>query len=155
MDDPSGKAKKIAWVLTWINASWSYPYVPHAASSATAKQSFVDFKNSSYTLFGGDIQTMYEPLPDVTVGISDEERLSDNDFQCYPIPSKGSLTIRLSNFNQPSRLQIFDVNGKLLHEIQSSKEEFTLNVKQMLASGMYVMRASDNWKTITRKLIVQ
>jgi hypothetical protein len=154
-EDPSGKAKKIAWVLTWINASWSYPYVPHASSSATAKQSFMDFKNSPYTLFGGDIQTLYEPLPDVTVGISNNERLEKSDFKCYPIPSKGSVTIKLSNFKRPSHLQIFDVSGKLLQEIETSKEEFTLNVKQMLASGVYVIRASDNWKTITRKLIVQ
>jgi mannan endo-1,4-beta-mannosidase len=154
-DDPTGKAKKIAWVLTWINASWSYPYVPHASSSATAKQSFVDFKNSPYTLFGGEIQTMYEPLPDVTVGISNNERLEDRDFQCYPIPSKGSVTIKLSNFKRPSHLQIFDVSGKLLHEVEASQKEFTLNLKQLLASGVYFIRASDNWKTITRKLIVQ
>jgi hypothetical protein len=37
MEDPNGKAIKIAWVLTWINSSWSFPYVPHTGSSQAAK----------------------------------------------------------------------------------------------------------------------
>jgi mannan endo-1,4-beta-mannosidase len=47
-DDPSGKAKRIAWALTWINSSWSNPYVAHSGTGTAAKQSFIDFKNSPY-----------------------------------------------------------------------------------------------------------
>src|SRR5690606_24890344 len=51
VNDPAGKAHKIAWILTWINANWSEPYVPHPASSQAAKQSFMDFKASPYAMF--------------------------------------------------------------------------------------------------------
>jgi len=67
MDDPSGKSKKIAWVLTWINASWSEPYVPHSGSSATVKQSFIDFKNSPNVLFGDEIDDLYTYVAPVLV----------------------------------------------------------------------------------------
>src|SRR5690606_159671 len=60
-DDRSGEIIRIAWVLTWINASWSHPYVPHASSSPAARQSFTAFKDSPYTIFSDNMQNMYEP----------------------------------------------------------------------------------------------
>lgn len=76
LDDPTGKSKKIAWVLTWINASWSEPYVPHATSSAAVKQSFIDFKNSPNVLFGDEIQDMYTSVAIQSIAVKGENDLT-------------------------------------------------------------------------------
>lgn len=48
-------AGKIAWILTWINASWSGPYIPTPASPQTAKDDFQKFYDSEATLFQTEI----------------------------------------------------------------------------------------------------
>lgn len=59
VNDPTGKSRKIAWLLTWINASWSFPYIPHSNSTPEAIQSFKEFKNSPNVIFGDRIPNMY------------------------------------------------------------------------------------------------
>ncbi len=54
--DPKGL--HIAWVLTWVNTSWSGPYVPHAASSQTVKDDFQLFYDDPATLFQEDVSAM-------------------------------------------------------------------------------------------------
>ncbi len=51
--DPKGL--NIAWVLTWINTSWSGPYVPHTASPQAAKDDFIIFYNDPVTLFEEEV----------------------------------------------------------------------------------------------------
>lgn len=61
-DDNAGK---IAWILTWINASWSGPYIPHADSPQAAKDDFKAFYESEHTLFQNDVAALnvYSPPP--------------------------------------------------------------------------------------------
>lgn len=62
LNDPTGKSKKIAWVLTWINASWSVPYVAHSTSSSAVKSSFNNFKKSPNAVFGSEVKGIYGTL---------------------------------------------------------------------------------------------
>lgn len=59
----SERGLKIAWVLTWINTSWSGPYVPHKASPQAAKDDFIQFYNHEATLFEADVAALnvYDP----------------------------------------------------------------------------------------------
>ena len=59
------EAGKIAWALTWINASWSGPYVPHAASPQAAKDDFIKFYDDPATLFQEEVDALdvYSPPP--------------------------------------------------------------------------------------------
>ncbi|MCC5022586.1 MAG: hypothetical protein J6386_07215 [Candidatus Synoicihabitans palmerolidicus] len=50
----SPKAKRIAWVLTWINSHWSGPYTPHIAS----QEAFRSFYDDPRTLFQTDVASM-------------------------------------------------------------------------------------------------
>ncbi len=61
----SPKARKIAWVLTWINASWSGPYIPRLQSPPAAKDDFAAFYDSPFTLFQNEVAALkvYEPPP--------------------------------------------------------------------------------------------
>ncbi|WP_221029357.1 glycoside hydrolase family 26 protein [Actomonas aquatica] len=59
----SEKARRIAWILTWINAHWSGPYTPHAESPAASQDAFRAFHADPRTLFQRDVAKLklYEP----------------------------------------------------------------------------------------------
>jgi hypothetical protein len=152
MDDPSGKAKKIAWVLTWINASWSEPYVPHSASSQTVKSSFINFKNAEAVLFGDEITNMYTPLaePEIPVGI-EKSKKNSSDLQVYFSANGHMLTVQLNAFQKPVQLELYDLTGKLISKTVTSQDEHRMNTP--VKPGVYVMRASDHTKTASKKII--
>lgn len=54
----SPKAKRIAWILTWINAHWSGPYTPHAESPEASQDAFRAFHADPRTLFQKDVAAM-------------------------------------------------------------------------------------------------
>ncbi len=153
MDDPSGKSKRIAWVLTWINASWSYPYVPHSASSSTAKQNFIDFKNSPNVLFGDEIANMYVPMdPPVSV---ENEIVSEDDLQVFPVPSKDKITIRLKNFAFPAKLTFYNDRGQQLYEMTVTKPEVSIDSARFFRAGLYLLKASDATKSVSRRIVLE
>lgn len=154
LNDPSGKSKKIAWVLTWINASWSEPYVAHTSSSSTVKQSFIDFKNSEHIMFGDEIQNLYEPLP-VVVAVEDEWSELQEDIIIYPQPAYHNVTVDLGSFSKPVRITIFDVAGKIVYDKEVTESKLTLADDTFRHTGIYVIKATDVRRTINRKLILK
>lgn len=153
LDDPSGKSKKIAWMLTWINASWSVQYVAHSASSTEVKQSFISFKNSANVVFGdeSEMPDMYSPF----VPVSAEDELAENALQIFPNPSGDKLTIRSVGVEKFSTVRIFNTTGQLTHNIPDFKREVTLNAKEILAPGVYIIKATNDKKVITRKIVIR
>lgn len=51
----SEKARHIAWVLTWINSSWSGPYAPYSGSPKASQEAFRKFYEHEATLFEKDV----------------------------------------------------------------------------------------------------
>lgn len=153
VDDRSGNITKIAWVLTWINASWSEPYVPHASSSATARNNFIAFKDSPHVIFSDKAQNMYEPV--VITSASEEVVASREDLTVYPVPARNEVTFRLHGFALPAWVRIVDLTGRVVYQRQATDEEFTLELGNLLQSGMYRVTASDPRKTIHRKLVIR
>lgn len=151
-DDRSGNVTKIAWVLTWINASWSEPYVPHSSSSATAKSNFVAFKDSPHVIFSDKAQNMYEPV--VITSASEEVAPRPEDLIVYPVPAGSDVTVRLHGFTSPTSVRIMDLTGRVAYEIKTNADELILRLDNM-PSGMYTVNASDHRKTIYKKLLVR
>ena len=60
--EQGGTDIRIAWVLAWFNAPWKSSqndlFIPNNNSSTTVKDDFVDFKNSSTTLFQEEVKTL-------------------------------------------------------------------------------------------------
>ncbi len=54
----SPKARRIAWILTWINAHWSGPYTPHAESPEVSQEAFRQFYRDPRTLFERDVAAL-------------------------------------------------------------------------------------------------
>jgi mannan endo-1,4-beta-mannosidase len=151
VDDPAQNAHKIAWVLTWINASWSVPYVPHQSSSPEARQSFMDFKNSPFVIFGDEIPAMYSSTP--VVGIFEEP---DGGIQLvvHPLPVENSMTISLSGFEKIASAEFYDMQGKLAYRLTIDDQKATINTSGLLDSGLYILLVSDSKSVKTKKLFV-
>ena len=157
-NDPNGKAQKIAWVLTWINASWSFPYVPHSGSSAMAKQSFIDFKNSPNTIFADELPDMYDPeieipAPAPVTSLEDSDGTHEN-VQIFPSPSQNTVTVKLSGFDILPILNIYNMNGQLISEKQAEGVETTFSTKEWEA-GVYMLRINNSGKSLYEKFVVK
>lgn len=67
----------------------------------------------------------------------------------YPNPSSGSFYIQ--NINQPISLEIFDATGRLALQQEITSD---IRIDHNLATGIYLVRLSNDDKTTIRKLIV-
>ncbi|MBK5277642.1 MAG: T9SS type A sorting domain-containing protein [Bacteroidia bacterium] len=153
LEDPTGKSIKIAWLLTWINASWSFPYVPHSASSAMAKQSFIDFKNSPHTIFGSQTQNLYEPW--IVTAFQDNIKEPLPSLVLYPIPATDVLSIRLIDFDLPARIRITDLAGKIIYTSIVQQNETTHSISSIAVAGFYLVYANNQSSEFSAKLIVR
>jgi len=153
VEDPSGKARKIAWALTWINASWSKAYVAHGGSSQTVKQSFIDFKNSPNVIFGDEIPDMFSPLPEV-VAVEENGHQMAPHIQLYPNPVEDKFTVQLFGFEKNAVILIYDALGRLSHRADGSTQPLTIN-SGIMNSGIYFLKASDSKKSMGKKLFVR
>jgi mannan endo-1,4-beta-mannosidase len=151
LDDPAGKAWKIGWLLTWINASWSFPYVPHASSSQAAKNSFISFKESPYIIFGDEIPAMYGNDP-ITAVASDWET---RQLELYPVPVINDLTIELKGFDSTTSLVFFDMLGREVHSINQTPDKVIHQSVSSFHPGIYSLVVSDGLKTIRKKFLVE
>lgn len=151
LDDPAGKAWKISWLLTWINASWSFPYVPHASSSETAKNSFRNFKESPYIIFGNEIPAMYGNDPVMALVSAKETHQVD----LYPIPVSADLTIEISGFDNAASMVFFDMLGREVHSIRQTTDKVVLQSMEDFTPGIYSIVVSDGRNTIRKKFLVE
>lgn len=54
----SAKARKVAWALTWINSSWSGPYIPHTGAPQAAIDDFQEYFDHEVTLFQDEVTAL-------------------------------------------------------------------------------------------------
>lgn len=151
-NDPTGKAKKIAWVLTWINSAWSFPYVPHANSGAAARQSFIAFRNSPDVLFADELPDLYTPPGP----LSTSQDVWRPAFSLQIVPSSGGeYAIKLDGFKSQTEITIYDLTGRIALKRLVEGELTVIPVEGMLQPGLYLLRASDCKKTLTERLLVR
>ncbi|CAA9332125.1 MAG: GH26 [uncultured Cytophagales bacterium] len=152
LGDATGKSKKIAWVLAWMNAPWANPYTPHAGSSATAKSAFVDFKNSPNVVFGNELPfALYgTPARTAVAGAGETPAL-----HLYPVPSHGKVTVRLTGFPAGADLRITGPLGNTVYEQHMAGDRAEVDLTGKLAAGIYVVTARDAARAISRKLVIK
>jgi mannan endo-1,4-beta-mannosidase len=149
VNDPSGKALNIAWALTWINSNWSHPYVPHATSTSTAKQSFINFKNSKHVVFSDKAESMYEPL--IVLSTSNE-----NEAMVQVTQDRHQIMVNFTGFASPVWVSIHDTSGKKIGEEKTSMPEITFSTEKfMIKPGVYIIKVASATKTATQKVLVR
>lgn len=78
-------------------------------------------------------------------------------IQAYPVPTENFVTVKAySKQRAIIRLQLIDMNGRVLHEIASKTPEITVQVEfdmRNLTQGMYLIRASNAKDSVTQKVL--
>ncbi len=149
LNDPSEKAWKIGWLLTWINASWAFPYVPHALSSQSAKNSFISFMQSPNIIFGNEISAMYSE--ELITSVAPKEI---PHIEVYPIPASSELTVEIYGFKRGASVIFYDQTRRVMNSITVSGEEIIHPSVSFFAPGIYWIQVSDGLKSIGRKFVV-
>jgi hypothetical protein len=74
----------------------------------------------------------------------------------YPNPTKDILNFDFNNNNIPSKINIFDINGKMILELnQFSNNSVRLSTK-ILSKGFYLVKVtSSKNEHIYKKLVIQ
>ena len=93
------------------------------------------------------------PGPNCTLGINYFE--NQDMVSIYPNPSNGLVTIKIEKFSGKLNLQVIDINGREVYEINNTdfNIEKALNLSH-LQSGMYVIKISGNDVNYTKKIIL-
>jgi len=80
---------------------------------------------------------------------------SINDFDLYPNPISDSVTVDLKNFEN-TKVQVFDINGHQIYESPVLKsKQLVINVKQILAKGVYFIKVTEGNSSQTKKIILK
>lgn len=88
-----------------------------------------------------------------TVNMKENETISE--FNIYPNPASQQVTINLTVFNQPKKISIIDLTGKIIHTetIQSSNEVIDVS---NLSKGIYFIKLIDTkGYNVVQKLIIE
>lgn len=103
--------------------------------------------NAFYQLSQTDIDGTTKTFPVIFTSCLGQNN-SNQLATVYPVPSTGNVTVALS---QPARLQLFDVNGRLVHSL-SSANNIELN---NLAKGLYLLRVVSENLHETHRIIIE
>ena len=84
-----------------------------------------------------------------------ENNTSDDVFNVYPNPTSDSVTIDLKSIKN-TKVQIFDINGHQVYESPLlTNKQVVINLKQILATGVYFIKVTEGNSSQTKKLIVK
>jgi len=61
----------------------------------------------------------------------------------------------LIGFNKPVSISFYDITGRLVHQLIMDAEETVVRTNEILLPGLYLVKANDYSKTISRKIVVR
>ncbi len=92
------------------------------------------------------------------LGVNDFE-LADNSFNIYPNPVQDVINIvSKNNFNGDLKVAVVDLAGKSIMDNQTVKSNsglYSLDVKNKLASGIYLVQINNGSSNFAIKIIVK
>lgn len=78
----------------------------------------------------------------------------NSEVSVSPNPTSGQFVVN-SNEGNDTTVQVFDINGALLEEIQSDSATIEMNLGSNLAPGLYIVKTATSGSTTTHKLVVR
>ena len=135
---------------SWFNSGTLLNYMsgenPDSAIIVISSSSSVP-KNGSY-IYVDNLQFVGN-----VVGIS-ENNLNENNITVFPNPSTRELNIDFYvEPDKASSLLIYDLNGKLIHELTKLSKNNLIDVSQW-SKGIYTIQIKSNNQFINKKLII-
>ena len=75
-----------------------------------------------------------------------------NEFNIYPNPSNGNVKINLENSNEKYSVQVFSILGQKVFEKEYTNSSSA--AVNNLQKGVYLVKITNDNKSVTKKLIV-
>jgi hypothetical protein len=90
----------------------------------------------------------------VPSGIVENQGNSQSELiNIYPNPAKDIIYIKTENYNYPTKIELFSIEGCLIYSSETTKANSSINLSNF-GNGVYFVRVSDKEKQITKKVIV-
>ena len=86
-----------------------------------------------------------------------EEELEERGYSIYPNPTRGAMTLQLTQSTSiPSELRVYDMRGVLLRNFQyeAGRDRFDIDLRGM-ASGMYMVEWKSEEEVIVERVIIK
>ena len=97
----------------------------------------------------------FEALPDMTIDIpinaGSFKKFDENNIIIMPNPANNYVNIHLNGFNELNQIQIFNITGQLMTNMNASGKQATLDVST-LGTGLYFVRTITPQGEATKKL---
>lgn len=129
-------------------------HVPHVSNAAYYDTTLTITRNFlEHFVCGVALNCNYTTAP--VVGIN-ELSVTSEDVDIYPNPANSSFVIDLIAFASNSiSIEMYDVVGKKVRSINSTKaSKFTID-KENLQSGIYFVKITSKGKSITKKVVFE
>jgi hypothetical protein len=91
---------------------------------------------------------------EVEQGTAIPEHADFSDFEMFPNPATGQITILLNEGMDKPIMEILDISGKIVKNMELSGRKTTLDISD-LPQGLYMARIQSTTTTLVKKLIVQ
>jgi hypothetical protein len=127
-----------------------------AIPGATA-QNFTPVASGNYTVTvtTGTCQATSTAFNFIYVGVNDEVLASQ--LQVYPNPTSGSFEVKLTGFNKPASITLYNLTGQLLNKADVRPDQHKVLRHSFdlanYASGIYLLKLETDGKVTYRKVI--
>jgi photosystem II stability/assembly factor-like uncharacterized protein len=128
------------WITINANNA-SVVWTPQNTGLANVRIDMLDIRRSeNLVLAGTHGRTMFTTTWDFTTDLNNNISLINNDINIYPNPVKNNLQLTIANEQLlQKKLQIFNINGKLIKQLIISNEQSKIDVSN-LESGVYFLQ---------------
>lgn len=132
--------------------AWSFDWTaPTAGTGNVTFYATFNVTNSSLSTSGDEIYTATFNVSEAT-GTGVEELNAENNISLYPNPAIDQVLISVKNAFD--RIEIYDMNGKLITSVSTPAHQATIDLSQE-NSGIYFARIVSANKVVTEKIIKQ
>lgn len=107
-------------------------------------------KKSVITSIGDDSQTEKEELADLT--IKNITNTISEEIKIYPNPSSGTVTIELETVQVPAKIQVTDLQGRVVLSDQINNHRKQINLSNE-SPGIFLIKVFNEDEIFTKKLI--
>lgn len=146
--EPTGNIGDLATLLTWNTTDTADDYEMNHNNVIynwqRNRNPFVDYPLLAEFVFGSRVgETWYSSL-------SNDDFASDWNIKIYPNPAKDIITI--SGLKQIAAIEVYSISGMKMYEDEYTPDS-QLNLN--LASGVYMLKITEDNKSTVKKLIVK
>jgi hypothetical protein len=76
-------------------------------------------------------------------------------FNVYPVPSTGTVNVAWSNAINPEKIQLLDINGRVVQTLTPSKDNTSISFEVKEKGSYFLSYSTEYGKVISKKVIIQ